>query len=103
MSAKPDSADLNRAVVLYVRHGTAAWPQRDGAAVVREFGAERAGALLPRVASLLDEIGRIDLDWRAHTLASATQCARAELQRRHPELDDAALGALAWKFSYDWK
>jgi hypothetical protein len=94
--------ELGRAVILYLAFGRASWPQHDEAGVVREFG-DRAPALMEKVALLCDEMGGMPVDWSSHTLASATDMARGEMKHRHPELSEAALDALAWKFSYNWK
>jgi hypothetical protein len=94
--------ELGRAVILYLGFSRASWPQHDDAAVVREFG-ERAPALMEKVARLRDEMGGMPVDWSSHTLASATDMARGEMKDRHPELSEAALDALAWEFSYNWK
>lgn len=94
--------ELGRATILYLGFGHASWPQHDEAGLVREFG-ERAPVLMEAVRRLREEIGRVAVDWSAHTLASATDMARSEMKRCHPELSEAALDALAWEFSYNWK
>ena len=56
-----------------------------------------------QVVSLLEEVGRIQVDWSAHSLESAGEMARTEMHTRHPDLSDTALRALAWKFTFDWR
>jgi hypothetical protein len=94
--------ELGRATILYLGFGHASWPQHDETGLVREFG-ERAPVLMETIRRLREEMGRVPVDWSTHTLASATDTVRGEMKRRHPELSDTALDALAWEFSYNWK
>lgn len=97
------AADLDRAVVVFLGFGVAAFPQRDRAGLERAFGAAAAQELAARVEALLAEVGRFEVDWSAHSLASACERLVSSLRARHPELSEAALRALAWQFSYSWK
>ena len=51
----------------------------------------------------LDETGKIAADWSTHSLESAGEMVRTDTHTRHPGLSDAALRALAWKFTFDWR
>jgi hypothetical protein len=95
--------ELSDAVVLFLGFGSASSPRRDHARLVQEFGATEAAALESLVVSLLEEVGKIQVDWSAHSLESAGEMARTEMHTRHPDLSDTALRALAWKFTFDWR
>ncbi|HEY8090477.1 MAG TPA: hypothetical protein VIF09_21595, partial [Polyangiaceae bacterium] len=78
--------ELSRAVVVFLGFGRMSWPHRDEAAIVREFGAERAASLLAQVESLLTDLGSLPVDWSVQSLASGGDAARTELRHRHPQL-----------------
>jgi len=98
-----DAGDVNKAIIVFLAHHRASWPQQDEASLVRDLGAERAPALRAQVDALRGEMGAIEIDWTTHSLASGGAFARAEMRRRHPELSDEALDALAWEVTYNWK
>jgi hypothetical protein len=95
--------DLSRAIVLYIGFGSESWPGLREDRVVAAFGEHVAAPLLAQVRALLAELSSLEIDRGVHSLASGGDEARREMARRHPELSEAALDALAWKFSYDWK
>ncbi len=97
------SGDLSRAVIVFLGFGVAPSPRRDRAMLLEEFGAERSSELEMAVASLLEEVGSIDVDWSTHSLQSAGEMVRAELRARHPELSESAFRALEWDFTYSWR
>jgi hypothetical protein len=97
------SSDVSDAVVLYLGHGTASHPQLDSRALMERFGDRRAVELEAAIGSLLNEAGRINVDWSSHTLESAGDLVVAEMRRRHPALTARALAAIAWKFTFDWR
>jgi hypothetical protein len=96
-------ADLSKAIVLYLGYGTHPTPTHNRAQLVETFGATRGEALEFLVRSVLEELGDTQIDWSAHSLQSATDMVRKEMHDRHPDLSDAALNALAWKFMFDWR
>ena len=91
--------DLSNAVRLYLGYHSAAFPHAYESAVTERYGSD----LLIRVESIVRDAGDLQPDWALHSLLSAKEWAEAELKRRHPELDDAAVSALGWAFSYWWK
>lgn len=95
--------DLSEAVVLYLRFDDAPMPRHDHERLLAQFGPDKGQEIGQRVETLMDELGRVKIDWSAHSLDSGTDAARAEMKAKHPELSERALDALAWKFSYDWK
>src|ERR1700683_1519678 len=94
--------ELSDAVVSFLGFGSATSPRRDHARLVQKFGASHSATLESQVVSLLEELGKIQVDWSAHTLESAGEIARTDMHARHPDLSDTALRALAWKFTFDW-
>lgn len=95
--------ELNLGVVLFLGYGESPMPRQGYPQLLAQFGPDKGEEIGHAVENLLDELGRIDIDWSAHTLASAGEAARAEMQAKHPELSESALRALAWKFTYDWR
>jgi hypothetical protein len=94
---------LTHAIVLFVGFGSDSFPSRNRERLVQEFGPSLAASLESQVVILLDEIGKIQVDWSLHSLQSAGEMARAEMKARHPALSDTTLLALEWKFLFDWK
>lgn len=95
--------DVSRAMVLFLGFGTASSPRADRDRLVSEFGAKRAEELESRVASVLGELATIQIDWSVPSLTTAADFAVEQIRARHPELSDKALGALRWKFTFDWR
>jgi hypothetical protein len=95
--------DVSRAVLLFLGFSTASSPHADRDALLREFGVEHAAELERGVASVLDDLFRIQIDWSAHSLASAGEFATKQIRAGHPELSEEALRALDWKFTFDWR
>ena len=102
-AANEQIRDLDRAVVVFLGYARATRPLRDEFSLAREFGAVRARRLVELIAALQREMHAIDIDWKTHSLVEASDAARAEMKRQHPELADEALNALAWAFRYAWR
>jgi tetratricopeptide (TPR) repeat protein len=92
MQAQSD--DLSNAIILFLGFGTKAWPHRDRARLVQEFGAAQAAALESRVLSIAGELAQIPVDWSVHSLQSGGEMAQIEMRARHPDLSETALRAL---------
>jgi hypothetical protein len=92
--------ELSRAVVAYVRGSGLAWPHRSPEAVAGVMGAEVAERLMPRLKQLADEAFDWPVDWRGRDLDKATRAVETEFALAHPELDQEAVLALGWDFSY---
>jgi hypothetical protein len=95
--------DLSRSVVLFLGAGVAPFPGQNQARLVKEFGRIRGEQLASEVVSLLQELGKIEVDWSVHTYDSACKMTREQMHLCHPELSEEALNALEWKFSYEWR
>ncbi len=98
-----NNEELNRAIVLYLGFGFAPMPRLERTRIINEFGIEKADKLESFINSILEELGRINVDWSIHTLESASKVARLEMHRLYPNLSDVALRALEWKFTFDWR
>lgn len=90
--------------MLFLEFGAAHSPGADARAVIVEFGGGNTGVLvLGRVQSLINEMNKIEVDWKCHDLTSAGKMVRAEIHKRYPTLSNDALSALEWKFTFDWR
>jgi hypothetical protein len=97
------NSELSNAVILFLGFGSALTPREDHARLVQAFGTTQGAAIESQVAALVNEVGKIQVDWSKHSLESARDIVRSEMHARHPGLSDAALRALAWKFTFDWR
>lgn len=48
-------------------------------------------------------LSRVDWKERDRELLPALEQFAEAFRNAHPELDEAAIGALEWKFSWDWR
>jgi hypothetical protein len=93
--------ELSRAVVVFLRGSGLSWPRSSPEAVERELGPDNAERLLPRLRQLADEAVSWPVDWQVHPdLNIAVPVVRAAITEAHPELNDDAVSALVWNFSY---
>jgi len=95
--------ELSAAVVAYLQRGQAASPRADADAVRALASTSDPEALVARVEALVSESLDVPVDWASLSLGDAGRAAAAEMARRHPELDSAALDALAWNFTFVWR
>ena len=99
--AIPDK--LGEALVVWTGFGETPTPSRDEQRVVRRFGAETAAELMPSLRRLEQEFYESDAYSWASDLAAAGTAAAARFHGLHPELSSAAVQALAWCYTFDWK
>jgi len=94
--------ELSRAVVVYLRGSGLAWPHASPEAVAKELGAEAAERLMPRLRQFAKEAVYWPVDWQNHIddLDSATRVVEDEIRAAYPELDQDAVSALGWQFSF---
>ena len=59
--------------------------------------------LIARVREIEAETMAVEVDWSTRTLSEGGRVARAAMAERHPELSEAALDALYWAFTYNWR
>ncbi len=92
---------VGRAVIVWTGWGRAAWPLRDDDAVVASLGPKAAAAVLPLVHRLAAEVDGMDAHSRALDVATMADLAELEVHRRHPRLNDDAVRALVWCYTFD--
>ena len=95
--------ELSRAVVAFLQRGQAASPRADEAAVRAVAVATPPDDLVARVRALVSESLDVPVDRDSLTLGDAGRAAAGEMAARHPELDQAALDALAWNLTFVWR
>ena len=95
--------ELSRAVVAYFRGAGLPFPHQSLEAVEEALGAAAAARLRPRLEQLTQGAFTWPVDWDRHDLVPATHVVQEGLASRHPELDQEAVAALGWFFSYTFK
>lgn len=94
---------LSEALVGYLGAGRASSPQRDSAWLLAKHGAVTAALLETALSALLVELDRLEFDWTGHSLVTGTEAFEAEVRTCHPDLSEAAVRALGWRFSFMWR
>lgn len=94
---------LSEAVVAYLGKGRSPFPRADEDAVAVDADPETRAALIESARSLVEECLAIAVDWSTSTLPEGGRQAQATMAERHPELSPAALEALYWSFTYNWR
>lgn len=98
-----DPALLSRAIVIWTGFGVRSWPKRDTARLVATFGSEMTDRLLPLLRQLWDDFYASDARFVAPDLQSMGDRAAEQFRKAHPQLNDTAVEALAWCYTYDFK
>ncbi|RKR73943.1 hypothetical protein [Frondihabitans australicus] len=91
--------DLSQAIVRYVGHGESSYPRERPESVAQAFG-PRSSGLVDDVRALLRETEECAADVDRTDAGDSFRAVRAAMVARHPELDDEAVRALAWAWSY---
>lgn len=94
---------LSEAIIAWTGWGVSAWPARDKARVVEAFGEELAIDLMPAIREAEEEFYESDARRVVEDLAEMGETAAERFRKAHPEIDDAAIRALAWCYTYDFK
>jgi hypothetical protein len=97
---------LGEAIVLWTGHGEAAWPDRGAAGEARlraRFGEAEARRLLTEVRRAAHDFSTSDAWITAPDLPAMADQASAEFRARHPDLPEAAISALAWCYTFDFR
>jgi hypothetical protein len=63
----------------------------------------RGSEFATEIASLLEEVGRMQVDWSTYSLESAQERVLVGMRACDNNLSDIALRALAWKLTFDWR
>lgn len=102
-SGSETDEEVSRAVLAYLQKGISSWPRTELEAAKAVATTTDPDQLAARAAALREECLAIPVDWEDLTLTQGGDLARAEMERRHPELSAAALDALRWAFTYNWR
>lgn len=98
-----DAGLVTRAIVVWLGWGRAAWPDRNEASLVAEFGTDVAVDVLPEVRRLERDFYASDARRVAADLSTMGDQAAAEFRARHPEIGAEAVEALAWSYTFDYR
>lgn len=98
-----DQNVLSMAVVRFLGYGAEKYPDESPSRLVDEFGLEMASKLESEVRQLLDELNSLKPDWSSQSLVMAGAWAKEEMRRAHPYLNEKALEALEWAFTWWWR
>jgi hypothetical protein len=104
--AELDPTLVSDALVVWTGKGSFAWPHRGAAGELRladRFGRDRAAELVKRIHELTSEFYASDARHTVAELSEMGDLAAREFRRRHPELSDEAVDALAWCYTFDYK
>jgi cytochrome P450 len=97
------SRDLSEAVILWTGWKHAAWPSRDESRVVQRFGADVASGIMSEVYKLESDFYSSDARHIARDLATMGEIASDQFRERHPEIEEEAVRALSWCYTFDYK
>lgn len=95
--------NINSAVVHYIGYGSENWPRESVARLVEHFGTAEAAIYAPMVQNILKTLNDIPIDWSKNSLIEGTQSACKQMKNLYPELNQEALTALEWAYSWWWK
>ena len=98
-----DSERLSAAVVVWTGWGETSWPARDEARLVDRFGSEEAAGLMNQIRQLENDFNSSDARFVAADLKAMGDAAAADFRRKHQEISEDAVDALAWCYTYDYK
>ena len=68
-----------------------------------QVGADAAAELLPRVRALEEDFYATDARLKAPDLVVMGRMATDDFRRKHAEISDEAVEALAWCYTWDYK
>jgi len=94
---------FNEAIILFIGHGINPYPQEDGSRLLNKFGPILGPGLEVKVKKLLKEVDEFKPNWNTQSLVSAGKWAVDEIQKKHPELNQDALDAIFWTYTYGYK
>ncbi len=97
---------VNEAIVAYLgQAGSAAYPGKDEVAVIAVATKTDINPveLLAKVHAIDAEFMDIKVDWTSHGLEEGGDEAKRVMAARYSHLNEDALEALRWKFTYDWR
>lgn len=94
---------LSEAMVLWTGWETFAWPHRDDSRLIDRFGAAEAAPLLPKVHEMSREFYLSKAFQVANDFKEMGDMAIADFKRANPDAPEAAMEALAWCYTFDYR
>lgn len=94
---------LSDAVIAYLAKGRSPFPRADEDAVAPDAAPGTREALVAEVRAIVEECMGVPVDWSSMSLQEGGRHAQATMADRHPDLSPAALEALYWAFTYNWR
>jgi hypothetical protein len=94
---------VSEALIVWIGWGETRWPARDEARLAARYGSTTAADLLPRLRALHSEFYESDASNVSPDLVSMGERGAAQFRARHPELSEAAVQALGWCYTWDFK
>ncbi len=91
---------INEAVAIYTAFGKSPFPRARSNDLIVQYGPERGAELKLRIVALLEDLQQSMPTGEKRSRKSVTEQAIEQFRPRHPELDESALKALAWTFSF---
>ena len=95
--------DINEAIAIYIGYGLNSFPKEDESRLIKKYGEKNGNDLHARVRGILKELGEIQPDWNNDSLITAAEKASRFVASTHPELDETAIKAMQWIFTWWWK
>ena len=98
-----DPQTLSEALVCWTGWGTEPWPRCDKQRVLERFGGEAVLDLLPLIKAIEVDFYESNAYRVGPTLVDIGDQAASEFRERHPEIDEDAVLALRWCYTFDYK
>jgi hypothetical protein len=98
-----DNALLTEAVVVWTGRGERSFPDRDDDRVIERFGPERGLDLVPEIHRLAHDFYESDARFTVRGLVQMGEKAAADFRARYPQIGEAAVQALMWCYTFDYK
>jgi hypothetical protein len=97
------SPQLIEAVLLWSGHGTSPMPRRDVSLLVKRFGPQLAGDLIPTLKALEEDFYLSDAKFTADNLQEMEVLSSAQFRSKHPDVANEIVKAFAWCYTFDFK
>jgi hypothetical protein len=78
-------------------------PRRDDEAFIARYGAESAKKWLPVLHALENEFYASNARYTSENLQEMLEAASEDFKKKHPQIEDAVVQALAWCYTFDYK
>lgn len=103
VSGHLNGQDLTRAVVLWTGRGRTSWPARDDQIIITRYGDPGGRLVLAQLRDLESDFYLSKAHESVPGLSSMGDQAAAEFRQLHPEVEEEAVLAFRWCYTFDWK